>query len=121
MVESRGTPRLGDLNLTVVNFLRPLNSNRIIFNRFTEADLSQLCTVLTNTVAIPVHNNSTPYIMTTITDNMLTPLYEANLNCIEFLQKEVLADVAHFEPMITILLKQLMLFSKYACAPPVIR
>lgn len=79
----------------------------------------QLCTVLTNAISIPIHNDSTQYIMSTIADGSLTPLHEAVLNCIEFVHKEVttIESLKHGE-MTIILLRQLMLFSKYSCDPP---
>uniref|UniRef100_A0A336JYA7 Protein MON2 homolog n=1 Tax=Culicoides sonorensis TaxID=179676 RepID=A0A336JYA7_CULSO len=86
---------------------------------FGTIDLKQLCSVLTNAIAIPVHNDSTQYIISTVTDSSLTPLHEAVLNCIEFILIEVTANESlKNEEMIIILLRQLMVFSKYACEPP---
>lgn len=40
-----------------------------------------------NAVAVPVHSDSTPYIMSTISDSLLTPLHDGVLDCMELLQK----------------------------------
>lgn len=55
--------------------------------RFNETDLNKLCAVLMNAVAVPVHSDSTPYIMSTISDSLLTPLHDGVLDCMELLQK----------------------------------
>lgn len=88
---------------------------------FSDADLTKLCTVLTNTVTIPVHNDAAPYIISTQSDTLLSPLYESVLDVVEFLQKEFLADAERFGSMLVVLLQQLMVFSKYACIPPTLK
>lgn len=59
----------------------------LCLNRFNETDLNKLCAVLMNAVAVPVHSDSTPYIMSTISDSLLTPLHDGVLDCMELLQK----------------------------------
>lgn len=86
--------------------------------RFTEDDLRQLCTVLMNAVAVPVHSDSTPYIMSTISDSLLTPLHDGVLECMDILCKEVLSPSSPLKPMIAIIFHQLLSFSKFACVPP---
>lgn len=99
-------------------FCRKNNFKKTFFYSFSDADLAKLCTVLTNTVTIPVHNDAAPYIISTQSDTLLSPLYESVLDVVEFLQKEFLADSDRFGKMLVVLLQQLMIFSKYACIPP---
>lgn len=71
-----------------------------------------------NAVAVPVHSDSTPYIMSTISDSLLTPLHDGVLDCMEILQREVLSSSSPLKSMITSIFKQLLSFSKFACVPP---
>lgn len=87
-------------------------------NRFTDQDLKQLCAVLMNAVAVPVHSDSTPYIMSTISDSLLTPLHDGILECMEILRKEAITASSPLQPMITSIFSQLLNFSKFACIPP---
>lgn len=87
--------------------------------RFTSKDLTQLCSVLMNAVAVPVHSDTTPYIMSTMSDSLLTPLHDGVLDCIELLQKEALSGgVTNLKTMIPSIFNQLLSFSKFACTPP---
>lgn len=56
-------------------------------SRFTGTDLQKLCIVLKNTVAVPVHGESTPYILPTLPDVVLTQLQDGVLHSMELLQK----------------------------------
>lgn len=93
-----------------------------IRTRFSNKDLTQLCTVLMNAVAVPVHSDSTPYIMSTISDSQLTPLHDGVLDCMELLQKEAIGGKDGgdngLKHMISAIFKQLLCFSKFACVPP---
>ncbi|XP_055595542.1 protein MON2 homolog [Uranotaenia lowii] len=93
-----------------------------IRTRFSKKDLTQLCTVLMNAVAVPVHSDSTPYIMSTISDSLLTPLHDGVLDCMELLQKEAIGGGkdggSNLKQMISAIFKQLLSFSKFACVPP---
>lgn len=73
-----------------------------------------------NAVAVPVHSDSTPYIMSTISDSLLTPLHDGVLECMDILCKEVLPPSSHLKSMIAIIFNQLLSFSKFACEPPTI-
>lgn len=55
--------------------------------RFTGTDLDKLCVVLKNVVAVPVHGESTPYILPTVPDVVLTHLQDGVLHSMELLQK----------------------------------
>lgn len=94
-----------------------------IRSRFNNKDLTHLCAVLMNAVAVPVHSDSTPYIMSTISDSLLTPLHDGVLDCMELLQKEAIGGKDGgvnngLKHMISPIFKQLLSFSKFACVPP---
>lgn len=86
--------------------------------KFTNEDLQKLCDVLMNSVMVPVHSDSTPYIMSTMSDSLLTPLHDGVLDCMELLQKEAIAGTTPLDTIICAVFKQLLSFSKFACAPP---
>lgn len=89
-----------------------------IRTRFTNQDLNQFCAVLMNAVAVPVHSDSTPYVMSTMSDSLLTPLHDGVLDCIELLQKEAMSETSNLKIMIPAIFSQLLNFSKFACTPP---
>lgn len=86
--------------------------------RFTEDDLRKLCDVLMNAVMVPVHSDSTPYIMSTMSDSLLTPLHDGVLDCMELLQKEAMSETATLKTIIGAVFKQLLSFSRFSCSPP---
>lgn len=86
---------------------------------FDNADLKKLCEVLMNAVAVPVHSDSTPYIMSTISDSLLTPLHDGVLDCMELLQKDALLPSSNLKPMVPLIFHQLLSFSRFSCVPPV--
>lgn len=86
---------------------------------FDNNDLKKLCEVLMNAVAVPVHSDSTPYIMSTISDSLLTPLHDGVLECMEILQKDALLPTSNLKPMVPLIFHQLLSFSRFACVPPV--
>lgn len=67
---------------------------------------------------VPVHSDSTPYIMSTMSDSLLTPLHDGVLDCIEILQKEAITGTTPVKTIICAVFKQLLSFSKFACSPP---
>lgn len=72
-----------------------------------------------NAVTVPVHSDSTPYIMSSISDSLLTPLHDGALDCIDILCKEVLSPASPLKSLISIIFNQLLSFSKFACVPPI--
>lgn len=74
--------------------------------------------MLMNAVMVPVHSESTPYIMSTMTDSLLTPLHDGVLDCIELLQKEAISGTTTLTTIFGLVFKQLLSFSKFSCAPP---
>ncbi|XP_028146572.1 protein MON2 homolog [Diabrotica virgifera virgifera] len=84
-------------------------------NTFTLDDLRQLGTVLLNAVSIPVYGE-TPYIISTSSDIILTPLHDGVLHVMELLQKEAMQK--NNSKMIPEIFKLLLSFSKFTCSPP---
>lgn len=71
-----------------------------------------------NAVMVPVHSDSTPYIMSTMSDSLLTPLHDGVLECMELLQKEATSGTTPLKTIVCAVFKQLLSFSKFACSPP---
>lgn len=65
-------------------------ANDFSVHRFSSTDLQKLCLVLKNAVAVPVHGESTPYILPTVPDVVLTQLQDGILHSMELLQKVIL-------------------------------
>ena len=89
-----------------------------IQTHFSNDDLKKLCGVLMNAVMVPVHSESTPYIMSTMSDSLLTPLHDGVLDCMELLQKEAISGTTPLKTIVCAVFKQLLSFSKFACSPP---
>ncbi|XP_022686091.1 protein MON2 homolog isoform X2 [Varroa jacobsoni] len=90
-----------------------------IKSRFQEADLRKLCRVLENASAVPMHADTAPFILPSLTDVVLSPLQEAILSTIDTIQREILFSAcAHLWDMLPVLFEQLLRFSAYACQAP---
>lgn len=89
-----------------------------IKNKYTSNDLQKLCSVLKNAIAVPVHGESTPYILPTIPDAILTQLQDGILHSMELLQKEALTSSENLKTMIGPIFLQLLYFLKLACEAP---
>ncbi|KAG5311481.1 MON2 protein, partial [Acromyrmex insinuator] len=89
-----------------------------IRNKFIGPDLQKLCIVLKNAVAVPVHGESTPYILPSMPDVVLTHLQDEVLHSMELLQKEALNGPDNLRTMIVLIFLQLLSFSKLACEAP---
>ncbi|CAB0031561.1 unnamed protein product [Trichogramma brassicae] len=87
-------------------------------NKFTSADLQKLCLVLKYAVAVPVHGESTPYILPTVPDVVLTQLQDGVLHSMELIQKEALSSQENLKFMISPVFLQLLYYSKLACEAP---
>ncbi|XP_046428999.1 protein MON2 homolog isoform X1 [Neodiprion fabricii] len=124
-MESTTPPREGDTEpyvpsqafLTALVHIFPAVFQHIR-NKFTGTDLQKLCIVLKNAVAVPVHGESTPYILPTLPDIVLTQLQDGVLHSMELLQKEVLNGTDNLRMMIGSIFLQLLSFSKLACQAP---
>jgi hypothetical protein len=71
-----------------------------------------------NAVMVPVHSDSTPYIMSTMSDSLLTPLHDGILECMDLLQKEAISGTTPIDTIICAVFKQLLSYSRFACSPP---
>ncbi|XP_037957121.1 protein MON2 homolog isoform X2 [Teleopsis dalmanni] len=89
-----------------------------IQERFMLTDFDKFCTVLTNAVCIPVQTDAVPYIMSSVSDSLLTPLHDSILECMDLIQKEATKEDSNLRYMIPAVFRQLLVFSKFACAPP---
>ena len=69
------------LNLQIPMFL---------FNRFTASDFQKLATVLQNAVAVPVHGETSPFILPSMTEIVLTQLQDSVLQAMHILLKVIL-------------------------------
>lgn len=87
-----------------------------IKDTFDLKDLKQLCTVLTNTVNVPVYGETMPYIYNTSSDFALTPLHDGCLHIMELLQQEAISK-GH-DKMLPEIFKELLIFAKFTCSPP---
>ncbi|KAG8199888.1 hypothetical protein JTE90_015878 [Oedothorax gibbosus] len=90
-----------------------------IKERFVAADFQRLATVLQNAVAVPVHAETSPFILPSLTEVVLTPLQESVLQSMHILLKEALSDNQNLVSLLPAIFNQLLVFSTYACnAPP---
>lgn len=87
-----------------------------IRQRFSMEDLDQFCGVIKRAVAVPVHTDSTPYIMSPMSDSPLTPLHDGVLSCLQILQQESLEG--SLGDMLPAVFYQLLEFSRLSCEPP---
>ncbi|XP_030384078.1 protein MON2 homolog isoform X2 [Scaptodrosophila lebanonensis] len=89
-----------------------------IQTKFSASDFDKFSTVLTNAVCIPLQTDAVPYIMSTVSDTLLTPLHDGILECMELIQKEATKPNSNIRQLIPAIFRQLLIFSKFACAPP---
>ncbi|GFU23215.1 protein MON2 homolog [Nephila pilipes] len=90
-----------------------------IKERFVAADFQKLATVLQNAVAVPVHGETSPFIIPALTEVVLTPLQDSVLQAMHILLKEALSDNQNIVSLLPAIFNQLLVFSTYACnAPP---
>ncbi|KAF8790147.1 Protein MON2 like protein [Argiope bruennichi] len=90
-----------------------------IKERFVAADFQKLATVLQNAVAVPIHGETSPFILPSLTEVVLTPLQDSVLQSMHILLKEALNDNQNIVSLLPAIFNQLLVFSTYACnAPP---
>ncbi|KAL1492514.1 hypothetical protein ABEB36_010756 [Hypothenemus hampei] len=87
-----------------------------IKNTFTLDDLTQLGTVLTSSVSVPVFGETSPYIISVSSDVSPSPLHDGVLHAMELFQKEALQR--NNNKMIPEIFKLLLVFSKFTCSVP---
>lgn len=59
----------------------------MLYPRFTASDFQKLATVLQNAVAVPVHGETTPFILPSMTEIVLTQLQDSVLQAMHILLK----------------------------------
>lgn len=89
-----------------------------IHKRFVTEDFEKLCSVLLNAVTIPVQTDAVPYIMSSVGDSLLTPLYDGVLQCFDLLQKEAVVEKSNIHHLVPAIFQQLLMFSKFSSNPP---
>lgn len=89
-----------------------------IRKRFTTEDFEKLCSVLLNAVTIPVQTDAVPYIMSSVGDSLLTPLYDGVLQCFDLLQQEAVAEKSNIHHLVPAIFNQLLMFCKFSSNPP---
>lgn len=89
-----------------------------IKKRFSSDDFEKLCNVLLNAVTIPVQTDAVPYIMSSVGDSLLTPLYDGVLQCFDLLQQEAVAEKSNIHHLVPAIFQQLIMFSKFSSNPP---
>ena len=60
------------------------------------SDLARLSTVLAGCVAVPVHGDSSPFILPSFTEVVVTPLQEGVLQSLTVIEKEVCYNYYQF-------------------------
>lgn len=83
---------------------------------FTIDDIKQLCGVLTNAVTLPAYGSNDQYIIATSAEFCIAALHDGALHAIELVQNEAIAR--NNSKMLPEIFKQLLVFSKFTCAPP---
>lgn len=61
----------------------------IDFYRFVVSDFTRLASVLLGCVSVPVHGDSSPFILPSFTEVVVTPLQEGVLQALVVVEKEV--------------------------------
>ncbi|XP_015915930.1 protein MON2 homolog isoform X2 [Parasteatoda tepidariorum] len=90
-----------------------------IKERFVASDFQKLATVLQNAVAVPVHGETSPFILPSLTEVVLTTLQDSILQSMNMLLKEALNGNENISSLLPVIFNQLLVFSSYACnAPP---
>ena len=96
---------------------------RRIYVRFGLADLQKLSSILDASINVPVPTESSPFLVPSFQDTVLTSLQHAILDVIEILQEPIpsatgcVLDIAK-QPMYPTLFSLLLQFTSYACVPP---
>ena len=108
----------------LVNIFPPLLSR--IYTRFGIGDLQRFCKVLQRAVSMPLHSDTSPYLLPTFHhETVLSPLQNSVLNSVRALQQPIpqlgdknLLDSNAQQPMYPTLFNMLLSFIEFACCPP---
>ncbi|XP_071551599.1 protein MON2 homolog isoform X2 [Panulirus ornatus] len=89
-----------------------------IKSRFVVSDFSRLASVLSGCVSVPVHGDSSPFILPPFTEVVVTPLQEGILQALTGVEKEVTEGSGASRGMVPQLFTLLLQFSSYSCQAP---
>ena len=108
----------------LINIFPPLFSR--VYTRFGIGDLQRFCTILTRAVSMPLHSDTSPYLLPTFHhETVLSSLQQSVLNSVKVLQqptptlagKNILEHNSQ-QPMYPTLFSMLLSFVEFACCPP---
>lgn len=108
----------------LVNIFPPLLSR--IYTRFGIGDLQRCCRVLLRAVSMPLHSDTSPYLLPTFHhETVLSPLQQSVLNSVRSFQQSIpqlgdknILDYNSQQPMYPTLFSMLLSFIEFSCCPP---
>uniref|UniRef100_A0A0N7ZAU2 Protein MON2 homolog n=1 Tax=Scylla olivacea TaxID=85551 RepID=A0A0N7ZAU2_SCYOL len=89
-----------------------------IKHRFVVSDFTRLASVLLGCVSVPVHGDSSPFILPSFTEVVVTPLQEGILQALVGVEKEITEGSGASRAMVPQLFSLLLQFSSYSCQAP---
>lgn len=81
-------------------------------------DLKKLGVILHGAVSVPISSDSSPFILPSYTEAVLTSLQEAVLIALDVLQKAICVGSENLQVMYPAIFEQLLLFVEFSCKPP---
>uniref|UniRef100_A0A672KSL5 Protein MON2 homolog n=1 Tax=Sinocyclocheilus grahami TaxID=75366 RepID=A0A672KSL5_SINGR len=85
---------------------------------FSMEDLKKLGVILHGAVSVPISSDSSPFILPSYTEAVLTSLQEAVLTALDVLQKAICVGSENLQVMYPAIFEQLLLFVEFSCKPP---
>ncbi|XP_039503884.1 protein MON2 homolog isoform X1 [Pimephales promelas] len=85
---------------------------------FSMEDLKKLGVILYGAVSVPISSDSSPFILPSYTEAVLTSLQEAVLTALDVLQKAICVGPENLQVMYPAIFEQLLLFVEFSCKPP---
>ncbi|KAJ8262363.1 hypothetical protein GJAV_G00165570 [Gymnothorax javanicus] len=87
-------------------------------SRFCMDDLRQLALILLGAVSVPISSDTSPFILPSYTEVVLTGLQDAALTALNVLQKAIHAGPESMQAMFPAILELLLQFVEFSCKPP---
>uniref|UniRef100_A0A673JQQ4 Protein MON2 homolog n=1 Tax=Sinocyclocheilus rhinocerous TaxID=307959 RepID=A0A673JQQ4_9TELE len=85
---------------------------------FSMEDLKKLGVILHGAVSVPISSDSSPFILPSYTEAVLTSLQEVVLTALDVLQKAICVGSENLQVMYPAIFEQLLLFVEFSCKPP---
>uniref|UniRef100_A0A671NL86 Protein MON2 homolog n=1 Tax=Sinocyclocheilus anshuiensis TaxID=1608454 RepID=A0A671NL86_9TELE len=85
---------------------------------FSMEDLKKLGVILHGAVSVPISSDSSPFILPSYMEAVLTSLQEAVLTALDVLQKAICVGLENLQVMYPAIFEQLLLFVEFSCKPP---